>query len=76
MNLLNTPFTKPIFFEGNALVKDVIVNFLHNNKVIPKELYALIEKDEDALEHRLSTEESQMSKEFKEGELKKPASGF
>ena len=41
------------------LSKDVIINFLHNGQIVPKELYQLIEEDKNALINRLSTSESQ-----------------
>ena len=37
----------------------MIINFLHNGQIVPKELYQLIEEDKNALINRLSTSESQ-----------------
>ena len=33
----------------DSMCKDIIINFIRNGKMVPRELYQLVESDEDAL---------------------------
>ena len=44
-NLLRT--TKNSLVD--SMCKDIIINFIRNGKMVPRELYQLVESDEDAL---------------------------